>query len=74
MAKKKKPVWTLKPIRYPWDRWFGKSKFRIVRGKHFYCATYCMAGQVRNAAVLYDVKVSIKVKEDTLVVTVHENT
>lgn len=68
MGKKKKPT------RYPWDKWFGRSKFRLVRGKHFQCATHGMAGQIRNAAVLYGVKVSIKVKEDTLVVTVHENT
>lgn len=65
MAKKKE-----KPARYPWSKWLNKSKFKLVRGKHFSCATYCMAGQVRNAAVLYDVKVSIKVKGDTLEVTV----
>lgn len=59
-----------KPVRYPWDKWFNQSKFRLVRGKHFEVATYCMVGQIRNAAVLYGARVSIKVKEDTLIVTV----
>lgn len=64
MPKKKKSV------RHPWDKWFNQERFRIVRGKHFEVAPYCMAGQIRNKAPLYGVRVSIKVTEDVLVVTV----
>lgn len=39
-------------IRYPWRRWFKRSPFVLVRGKHFPATVqaYVMAQMVRNAA------------------------
>ncbi len=59
-----------KPVRYPWSKWFSKGKFHLRRGKHFQCATYCMAGQIRNAAPKWGVAVSIRVKGDALTAAV----
>lgn len=55
---------------YPWGRWFAKSRIRLVRGKHFDCMPHSMAVQIRTAAPNYGVSVSIKIKEDVLLVTI----
>ncbi len=60
------------PPRYPWDRWFVKDRFKLVKGKDYRCTTISMAQQVRNAAVQYGLKVAIDEVEDGLLVTVEE--
>jgi hypothetical protein len=65
MSKRRK-----KHSRYPWDRWFSKSKLRLVRGKHFYCQPHSMGVQLRVAAMHRGVAVSIRIQEDVLLVTI----
>jgi len=55
--------------RYPWDDWFSKKQFRLVRGKQYTCEPNVMAQQVRNAARSRTTKVSIQRAGDILLVT-----
>lgn len=38
--------------RYPWRRWFARTVFKLVQGKHYHHKTYVMAQMIRNAAYL----------------------
>jgi hypothetical protein len=44
---------------YDWEKWFGKPRFALKRGRDYGCATSSMAQQVRNAASEHGVSVSI---------------
>lgn len=57
-------------IRYPWDQWFNCPQLRLVRGKDFNGMPHAMAVQMRNAAAKRGLRVSVKIEEDTLIVTV----
>lgn len=46
--------------KYPWDQWFGKKTFTVVKGTHYTTHTHTMAQVVRNAAADRGVRVSIK--------------
>jgi hypothetical protein len=65
MTEKKK-----KKTKYPWDKWFAKSTFRLVQGKHFTCQMHGMAQQIRNVAAARGIPVSIQFKEECLKVKV----
>ena len=39
-----------KQKRHPWDRWFKKDQFTLVRGRDFACMAHSMSVQVRSAA------------------------
>ena len=62
--------------RYPWDRWLRTAgrELKLQRNNHYECASYVMAGQIRNAATSRGKKVSLRVTEDTIYVTVKEAT
>ena len=47
---------------YPWDRWFKKKRFTLVRGVHYECMTHSMAQQVRDAACQRGVGVHVKIE------------
>ena len=49
---------------YPWDVWFSRSKLRLKKGRHFDCATYAMAQQIRNAAGRRGIGVSVSVYDN----------
>ncbi len=63
MAKQKK---------HPWDKWFGRKKFTLKKGRHYTCKTHSMAQQVRNAASAWGRLVSIRILEDQITVTMKE--
>ncbi len=56
--------------KYPWEKWFSRTRFTIKKGKHYDCMTHAMAVQVRSAATRFGVSVSIAVGEDMLKVKV----
>lgn len=55
--------------RYPWERWFSKRKFTLVKGRHYECQPHSMAQQVRSAASKYGCRVSIKLEGETITAT-----
>jgi hypothetical protein len=59
---------------YDWAGWFAKKQFVLQRGLDYWCPQSGMAGQIRNAAVKYGVKVSIResLNGSVLIVTVTE--
>lgn len=59
-----------KPVRHPWDKWFQKSRFNLVRGKHFGGMPHAMAVQVRNAASLRGYDASVYIDGNTLAITI----
>jgi len=65
---------TATPVRYPWDQWFAttRKQRRLVRGKHFHCQPHSMSIQVRAAAALRGLRVSVYIEEQTLIVTLRE--
>lgn len=65
---KKKKVKKRKLGRHPWDKWFKHKRFVLTRGKHFSGMVHAMSVQVRHAAWKRDLQVSIKVKENSIVV------
>lgn len=52
-------------VRYPWDQWFKRRKFRLVRHRQFNCQCHSMGVQVRNAAAKRGIRISINIDEDT---------
>ena len=58
-------------IRHPWDSWFNRKRFRLEKGVDYTCMPHSMAQQVRNAAFVRNVKVSIAIEGDVVVVTNH---
>lgn len=46
--------------KYPWEKWFGKSKFFLYRGRDYTCSTWTMIQQVRNAASARSLSLEIK--------------
>lgn len=56
--------------RYPWDLWLSLGSFTPIRGIHYSCSNTAMAQQVRMAALLRGLKVSITKKPDRLTVEV----
>lgn len=52
--------------RYPWDRWFARRTFTLVRGRHYDCLPHGMAQMVRNAAAgpKYRLRVSVRITDD----------
>jgi hypothetical protein len=56
---------------YPWSQWFAQNRFTAVRGKDYRCQTNSFIQQVRNAARLHHVSVSVDEADDgTVTVTV----
>lgn len=46
--------------RYPWGRWFKKSKFSLTQGSDYHCAQHGMAQMVRNRGRQCGFSVSLK--------------
>ncbi len=57
--------------RYPWDRWFIKKRFRLVKGGHYVCKTHGMAAQVRNAAHIRNLSISLSIDDGSIEVHVN---
>ncbi len=55
-----------KQYRHPFDKWFKRKNFKLVRGKHFNCMIHCMNVQLRNAAARRNIRLSINVDGNTL--------
>jgi hypothetical protein len=57
--------------KYPWDKWFSKRIFRLVRGVDYSCQPHAMATMIRTkAANTFGVRVSVLTNEGTLTVEV----
>jgi hypothetical protein len=54
---------------YPWDHWFKRRRFNLVRGNHYNCQPHSMAVLVRINAARRGIKVSVKISEGVLTVT-----
>ena len=54
--------------RHPWDEWFKRKRFTLKRGVDFSGMPHAMAVQVRDAATARDYSVSVKIREDVLLV------
>lgn len=54
---------------YPWDFWFKKRSFRLIRGRHFTVDPYVMAQQIRNRAGKLGLLVNIKVEDGAVQVS-----
>lgn len=48
-------------VRYPWDDWFRRPAFTLVRGRDFWCLLHGMVGMVRNVARVKGLRVSVRV-------------
>ena len=48
---------------HPWDRWFRKRRFRLLRGRDYTCMTHCMSVQVRAAAIKRGLRASVMVND-----------
>ncbi len=57
-------------VRYPWDKWFKRSKFQLTRHKDFEGMTHAMSIQVRNAAAKRGLLVQVDILENGLNVLV----
>ncbi len=57
-------------VRYPWDEWFMKGRFTLVRGKHFGGKVHGMAQTARTAAAVRNIRISVSIGEDRLTITV----
>lgn len=49
--------------RYPWEAWFSRLSFRVVKGVHFDCTVHGMAQMIRNQAAKRGVRVSLKLSD-----------
>lgn len=57
---------------YEWDKWFTRNRFVLKRGKDYLCASSSFIGQIRNAAAVRKLLVSIEPVDDAFIVTVKE--
>ena len=57
---------------YDWDGWFGSGAFALVRGEDFACSMSAMVQQIRSAASIRGIHVSIAEGEQTIQVKVVE--
>jgi len=48
-------------VRYPWEEWFKRRLFTLLKGRDYLCDTYVMIQQVRNRAGQYNLSISTKV-------------
>lgn len=54
---------------YPWDKWFSRKTFTVVRGVDYDCAVHGMASQIRTRASLRGLRVSLEIIDGTIKVT-----
>ncbi len=54
---------------YQWDEWFSQPNFTLERGRHFTCQPHAMMIMTRNQARTRRVRVSVKIAEQVLIVT-----
>lgn len=52
--------------RYPWDIWFAKKDFTLVKGKDFHGQPHGMMMTTRHAAKRHGLEVSVNVDGDRL--------
>ncbi len=57
------------PVRYPWDKWFKQPKLRLFRGRDYLCMPHSMGQQVRNAASIRGLRVSVYIRGEGITVT-----
>jgi len=62
---------TIEGTRHPWDRWFKKKQFKLVRYKHYFCMPHSMGVQIRTAAAKRELAVSVHIREDIIRVEVY---
>ncbi len=55
---------------YPWAKWFKGTKKLLKRGRDFDCLPHVMAQQIRNTAAKRNLKVSIKIEENQLRISI----
>ncbi len=55
---------------YPWAKWLKGTRKLLKRHRDFDCLPHVMAQQVRNVATRRNLKVSIKIEEEQLKITI----
>lgn len=63
---------TWRGARYPWEQWFDRGSFTVVRGVDFFCTVGGMVVNTRVAAGRLGLRVRISVGEDRLEVAVKQ--
>lgn len=58
--------------RYPWEQWFGRGSFTVVRGEDFHCTVGGMVVNTRVAARRLGLRVRVSVGDDRLTITVKQ--
>jgi hypothetical protein len=67
---KKRKGKKFKQFEYPWNKWFKRKKFKLVRGEHFDCQMHSMAQQIRSKASAQNIPVQLGIDEKVITVTV----
>ncbi len=55
---------------HPWDRWFKRKSFRLLRGRDYKCQPHSMMVQIRTQALRRGLKVMVGVDEKLITVEV----
>lgn len=55
---------------YPWEKWFSRKTFTVVRGVDYDCAVHGMLAQIRTKASQRGLRVSVKAVDGDLTVTI----
>lgn len=50
--------------KYPWNKWFKRTKFKLVKGTHYQILSHSMAQQVRNAAYRQGLTVKTEISQE----------
>lgn len=58
--------------KYDWEAWFGRDRFRLLRGRDYSCSQGAMAQQIRQAASKLGVSVHVVESESGFSVFVAE--
>lgn len=56
--------------KYPWDDWLRGTTLSLRKGIHFDCQIHGMAQQIRNAARVRRLKVSLRLESSHIHVTI----
>lgn len=57
-------------VKYPWDKWFARKSFTLVRGKHYNCQPHSMGILIRLTAAKRGKRVSVSIDEGTIKVRI----
>ena len=60
-------------VKYPWNKWFQRKRFRLIRGRDYHCMPHSMSVQIRNAAIQRGVRVRVQIMMDGTILVEKKN-